>query len=248
VLSGWINLEMKESDRIRKRILDDYYENVYQKFLFGGGAQGKGIAYFEKQVENFWKMPVPRKVLEIGGGSGEHLPFLNYIPTQSYTSLDLRRILTEEHLSKIPIDFKSKITFVEGNAESLPFEDETFDRVFSTCLLHHVDDVLAVLLEARRVTEIGGEIAFILPTDPGILNQFVKRIFSFRKIRKLTNVRPALFYSLEHRNHVLGIMEQISYVFKSDELIFHYRPFSLIKSWNLNLLVVAKVVKLEGSI
>jgi ubiquinone/menaquinone biosynthesis C-methylase UbiE len=234
---------MATSDQIRKRILDDYYLNVYQKFLFGGGAQGKGIAYFEKQVENFWLNPKPTSVLEIGGGSGEHLPFIKYIPTDSYVTFDLRPLLTTDHLRVLSDEFKSKLSFVQGDAHALPFEDESFDRVFTTCLLHHVDDVLAVLLEARRVTEIGGEIAFILPTDPGILNQLVKKIFSFRKIKKLTKIRPQLFYAFEHKNHIQSILEQIRFVYQNDEVEFRYRPFPLIRSWNSNLLVVAKITK-----
>jgi ubiquinone/menaquinone biosynthesis C-methylase UbiE len=229
--------------QIRSEILDEYYKNVYQNFLFGGGAQGFGISYFEKQVERFWNNQQPKKVLEIGGGSGEHLPFINYIPIEKYVSLDLRPILTNAHVSEISEDLKSRLEFIQGNAEFLPFEDSSFDRVFTTCLLHHVDDVLAVLLEIRRVAEIGGEIAFVFPTDPGILNQIVKRVISFRRIRKLTNVQPQLFYALEHRNHVLGIMELIKFVYRSDQLDFKYRPFPLFRSWNLNLLVVAKVIK-----
>ena len=239
---------MKRNDpkEIRSQILDDYYSNVYQKFLFNGGLQGIGITYFEKQVEKHWVQKTPERVLEIGGGSGEHLPFLNYVPSISYTSLDLREILTKDHLNKIPQGLMEKVTFVQGNAEMLPFDDCTFDRVFTTCVLHHVDDVLGVLLEARRVTRVGGEIAFILPTDPGILNQIVKRIISYPKIRSLTDIRPELFYALEHQNHVRGIMDQIRYVFESDNLKFNYRPFGLIRSWNTNLLVVAKIVKGEN--
>jgi ubiquinone/menaquinone biosynthesis C-methylase UbiE len=228
---------------IRGAILDEYYKTIYQRFLFAGGAQGKGIAYFERQIENFWVNLEPKRVLEIGGGSGEHLPFLKYIPTENYTSIDLRPIITEQHLESLSIDLKSKLTFVEGDAENLPFSDSSFDRVFTTCLLHHVDDVLAVLLEARRVTEVGGEIAFIFPTDPGILNQLIKKLISFRKIKKLTKIRPQLFYALEHQNHVLGIIEQIRYVYRLDDLEFNYRPFGILHSWNFNLLVVAKIVK-----
>ena len=228
---------------IKKEILDEYYNNVYQKFLFAGGAQGMGIAYFERQVEKFWESVQPSRVLEIGGGSGEHLPFLKYVPSEKYISIDLRPIVTKEHLETLPKELNSKLSLVEGNAENLPFEDSSFDRVFTTCLLHHVDDVLAVLLEARRVTEVGGEIAFVFPTDPGIFNQLAKRIISFRKIKKLTQIRPQLFYALEHQNHVLGIMEQIRYVYRLDKLDFHYRPFRLVRSWNFNLLVVAKIVK-----
>lgn len=228
---------------IKNRILDEYYNTVYQRFLFAGGAQGKGIDYFERQIENFWVNPQPRRVLEIGGGSGEHLPFLKYIPTEKYTSIDLRPIITQEHLQSLSIELKSKLTFEQGNAENLPFNDSSFDRVFTTCLLHHVDDVIAVLLEARRVTEVGGEIAFVFPTDPGILNQLIKRLISFRKIKKLTKIRPQLFYALEHQNHVLSIIEQIKYVYRFDDLQFKYRPFRIFHSWNFNLLVVAKIVK-----
>jgi hypothetical protein len=108
--------------------------------------------------------------------------------------------------------------------------------------LHHVDDVLAVLLETRRVTEVDGEIAFVFPTDPGLLNQIVKKTISYKKIRKISNVRPALFYALDHKNHVGSIIEQIKFVFQDDLVTFHYRPFFL-KTWNGNLLVVAHVVK-----
>jgi phosphatidylethanolamine/phosphatidyl-N-methylethanolamine N-methyltransferase len=234
---------MNAADQIRKQILDSFYLNVYQKFLFSGGVQGKGIDYFEKQVENFWENPKPQNVLEIGGGSGEHLKFIRYIPTDSYISFDIRPIITKDHLRNLSDEFKSRLSFVEGDAHSLPFKDETFDRVFTTCLLHHVNDVLAVLLEARRVTVIGGELAFLLPMDPGILNQLVKKMVSIRKIKQLTKIRPQLIYALEHKNHVQSILEQIRFVYQLDEVKFNYRPFSFIRSWNFNLLVVVKIVK-----
>jgi len=59
---------MNVADQIRKQILDNYYQNIYQKLLFSGGVQGKGNNYFEKQIENFWENPKPINVLEIGGG------------------------------------------------------------------------------------------------------------------------------------------------------------------------------------
>ncbi len=236
------DFEAKGSE-IRKRILDEHYEFVYEKYLFSGGAQALGIAYFEKQIENFWINATPISVLEIGGGSGEHLPFLNYIPKKKYVSLDLREPRNQRYIESLPSDLKKKLIFIKGDAQDLPFENESFDRVFSTCLLHHVDDVLEIILEAKRVTKHGGEIAFVFPTDPGLLNHFVKRMVSYRKLRKVSSVRPQLIYALEHKNHVFSIMELIKFAFQDDELHFHYRPFAFIKSWNLNLLVVAKIIR-----
>jgi ubiquinone/menaquinone biosynthesis C-methylase UbiE len=227
---------------IRSQILDEYYSNVYQNYLFSKDAQGLGTVFFENSIEKFWNIDSPSKVLEIGGGSGEHLKYLKYVPKESYVSFDLRPQFTDAHVGILSSEFLSKLRFVTGNAESLPFEEFEFDRVFMTCVLHHVDDVLSVLLEARRVSCKGAELVFAFPTDPGLLNQLVKKIISYPKLRKLSKVRPELFYALDHRNHVGSILEQIRYVFKDDKLTFHYSPFKL-RSWNLNLFIVAKVTK-----
>ena len=240
-------LDPKDKNRLsRNEILDQYYSEVYQQYLFGKDLQGFGIRYFESAIEKFWKCQIPKRVLEIGGGSGEHLPYVKYVPQESYTLLDLRPVNTEVHVNQSSVSLIEKTKFVIGNAEELPFDDEHFDRVLSTCLLHHVNDVFTVLQEARRVAKSGGEIAFLIPTDPGVLNRLVKKIVSYPKLRKLSKTRPELFYALDHKNHIGSIIEQIKCVFKNDELKFHFRPF-YVKSWNLNLLTVVHVTKNSSS-
>lgn len=148
--------EESTAQPIRNKILDEYYSEIYQSYLFGKDTQGLGIRYFERSLEKFWSKKIPEKVLEIGGGSGEHLPYVGYVPKTSYTSVDIRNQFVDTHTDKLSFDLINKLDFVVGDAQKLPFPKSTFDRVFSTCLLHHVDDVLAVLLEARRVTVGGG--------------------------------------------------------------------------------------------
>jgi ubiquinone/menaquinone biosynthesis C-methylase UbiE len=232
----------KTSAQMRSEILSEYYSKVYQEYLFGNGPQAAGISYFERAIEKFWMNKDPNKVLEIGGGNGEHLKYLRYIPREEYISLDIREPHTKVHTQALTEEFLSKLRFIKGDAEALPFRSASFDRVYSTCLLHHVDDVLSVLLEAKRVTVSGGEIAFLIPTDPGVLNQLVKRFISYPKMRKLSKIKPELFYAIDHKNHVGSILQIISFVFEKDDLTFHFRPFG-IKSWNLNLIVVAKIIK-----
>ena len=52
-----------------------------------------------------------------------------------------------------------RITFVEGRAESLPFEDASFDALTFTYLLRYVDDPAATMRELARVVRAGGAIA-----------------------------------------------------------------------------------------
>jgi demethylmenaquinone methyltransferase/2-methoxy-6-polyprenyl-1,4-benzoquinol methylase len=57
----------------------------------------------------------------------------------------------------------------QGRAESLPFEDESFDAVTFTYLLRYVDDPAATLRELARVLRPGGKLAsleFFVPPYP----------------------------------------------------------------------------------
>lgn len=49
---------------------------------------------------------------------------------------------------------------VEGSAETLPFEDESFDLVLSLSVLEHVDDPAVATAEAARVLKPGGGFYF----------------------------------------------------------------------------------------
>lgn len=50
---------------------------------------------------------------------------------------------------------------VEADAQSLPFDDESFDAVMLISMLHHVADRAAALAEARRVLKVGGRLVLM---------------------------------------------------------------------------------------
>jgi demethylmenaquinone methyltransferase/2-methoxy-6-polyprenyl-1,4-benzoquinol methylase len=63
----------------------------------------------------------------------------------------------------------AKATFVEGEAERLPFADGELDHLTFTYLLRYVDDPGATLAELARVVRPGGRVAmleFAVPTNP----------------------------------------------------------------------------------
>lgn len=73
----------------------------------------------------------------------------------------------------------ARIELVQGEAESLPFEDGEFDHLTFTYLLRYVEDPQATLTELARVVKPGGRVAsleFMLPPNP--IARFLWRIYT----------------------------------------------------------------------
>jgi ubiquinone/menaquinone biosynthesis C-methylase UbiE len=68
-------------------------------------------------------------------------------------------------------------TFVEGSAESLPFEDSSFDSVTTAFSFHHFPDAMNALREMRRVLKPGGEVYLCDATRNGMLSRAILRGF-----------------------------------------------------------------------
>ena len=77
---------------------------------------------------------------------------------------------------------------VQGNVLNLPFEDETFDLVFSCGVLEYVplDDGLR---EMHRVLKPSGRLVFI-PVKPGFVGAVLEFLYNF-KIHPLESVRSS---------------------------------------------------------
>ena len=99
-------------------------------------------------------------VLEIGGGVGTDLAQFAANGAR-VTDIDL----AEGHLRLAAENFRLRGlngTFIHHDAESLPFEDETFDVVYSNGVLHHTPNTVAVVREIHRVLRPGGHAIVML--------------------------------------------------------------------------------------
>jgi demethylmenaquinone methyltransferase / 2-methoxy-6-polyprenyl-1,4-benzoquinol methylase len=68
-------------------------------------------------------------------------------------------------------ELASHLTFVQGEAERLPFDDGEFDALTFTYLLRYVDDPQATMRELARVVRPGGRIGMVefgVPSAPAL--------------------------------------------------------------------------------
>ena len=71
-----------------------------------------------------------------------------------------------ESAKKVGVDHL--ITYKPFNAEKMPFEDESFDAIFLSGTLHHIDDEQAAFRESVRVLKPDGIICIFEPNSLAI--------------------------------------------------------------------------------
>lgn len=100
------------------------------------------------------------RVLDVGCGQGIDV-YRYALAGADVTGIDLtpRHVeLAQAHVAAMGLEAE----VVQGDAEQLPFSDESFDRASSNGVLHHTPDMPAALREIQRVLTPGGEARVIV--------------------------------------------------------------------------------------
>ena len=128
-------------------------------------------------------------VLDVGTGTGQlAIGFAEGIPAASVVGLDLSPVALEvarENAQKSPAS--SRVSFKEGNAEDMPFEDDTFDLAISGNTLHLLKDPVSMFNEIQRVLKPGGRflVGDFRRSWLGILTEHVRSAYSAKEARDL---------------------------------------------------------------
>jgi phosphatidylethanolamine/phosphatidyl-N-methylethanolamine N-methyltransferase len=223
--------------------LEYWYKNNYNEINATAVPDSVSNKILHRLIEKPFKSNEGMNILEVGANKGEHAPFVaeNYL---SYLMTDIRMVASPTTIASG--NNAEKVSFQVADVHSLPFEDNRFDRVISTCLFHHLDHPMDALREVRRVTKVNGTVSILIPNDPGILYRTLRGLTTLRTARKKGLLQDAqFFHALEHRNHYLQLQTLIDYAFRDDGITKSYFPLK-IKSYNLNALTAVHVEKLTS--
>lgn len=110
-----------------------------------------------------------QRVLDVGCGPGAHLGIFaeQVAPDGEVVGLDIsaERLEVAAELNAHEISAE-RVALREGDLHELPFDGGTFDMVWTSLVLHHEDDPVAVVRELARVVGAGARVA-VMDSDGG---------------------------------------------------------------------------------
>ena len=144
-------------------------------------------------------------VLDLGTGPG-YLPIeiVKRSPSITVDGIDLcRKLIYMARANAVTADVADRLNFEIGNAARLRFDDNSYDMVISTGMLHMLKDPVKVLKECYRVLKLGGETWIYDPAQ--VSSQIDKRKwkasftfgekFIYRLFTLYTKINPPYTYN-----------------------------------------------------
>ena len=210
----------------------------------------------KKIVAHLRDRPNP-KVLDIGCGRKSDIG--RYLKSKNHPALIHGADLDEYSLKNTDVD-----ELFICDAADMPFDDNTYDAVFSQFLLEHVQDSQETLDSIARVTAKGGLATLIIPnpTSPAStvakLTPYSFHLFFKRHIQKYDNVSEDTFptvFAFKSIKYLRGQMEaagftDIEFAYIPEMYFrFRYRPIMIrLAMLYTNLLNGLKLDLLKSSV
>jgi ubiquinone/menaquinone biosynthesis C-methylase UbiE len=155
-----ITLEIKSMMVQNKKAEIDFFDKFGVQLDYDVFDE-KGYKRIIDEFLQYFTITPGMKVLDFGCGTGAFTARFSSFPFELY-GIDISSECIRYASKKYPT-----INFKTGDVEHTGFENDTFDIVLMSGLLHHFPDFFRVVSEAKRILKPGGK---ILAYDPNRAN------------------------------------------------------------------------------
>ncbi|WP_416261744.1 class I SAM-dependent methyltransferase [Gibbsiella quercinecans] len=156
-------------------------------------AQGKDL----QRLAALLAAEAGARVLDLGCGAG-HASFTAAASAAQVVAYDLSAQMLEVVRQAAAEKGLGNIVQQQGVAESLPFDDASFDIVISRYSAHHWHDVGQALREVKRVLKPGGKVVLMDVVSPGhpLLDVYLQTVEVLRDTSHVRDYAPGEWLSM----------------------------------------------------
>lgn len=151
-------------------------------------------------------------VLDVGTGTGTlALEFARSLPGIEVVGLDLSKVVLElARENAQDSDVSSRVSFEHGDAEEMPFEDETFDLVVSSNTLHLIKNPIRMSDEIQRVLNPKGKflISDFRRSWLGLFGGHLRASYTPHEVRELLSKSSLKHWQVQDRFFWLTIISK----------------------------------------
>lgn len=232
------------SEPLRKRAEKEFHDD----FFCGKQIRKAQVKFYDQKITDFLLKYAylqmgsleNKRILYYGCGVNKE-PLLNFISQGAYVvAVDLsseainimKGFINEQGVNK-------KAEALEMDAENLSFGDATFDVVFGTAVLHHLD-IIKSSAEIIRVLKIGGKAIFVEPLGMNPLINLYRLMTPKDRTKdehplkhRDLNLLKKNFSNYKQQNFYFLSLLAFFWKFIKNNTLFHYSLKILIKLDNL---------------
>lgn len=220
------------------------FSDVYDIINYGSALQSALMRTSHRLLEKSFEMHAHfSRVLEIGAGTGEHLPFVRHT-FDHYLLSDLDPKTLQIAKRKLAGKYVGKLSFHAQLGSTLAFSDNAFDRLVATHVLEHIYQPHLALREWYRVVKHGGVLSILIPTDPGVAWR-LGRYLGPRRNALAQGIAYDYVMAREHVNSCNNLIALLRYYFPNSKESWWPFPISSI---DLNLFIVFHITVNKDSV
>ncbi len=157
----------------KQDLVDDVFHKVAERYDVMNDVMSAGLHRVWKNALVSTLRPSktrPFHLLDVAGGTGDVAFRVMEAAgeTAQATVLDINGEMLAVGRDRTPAEFRERIEFVQGNAETLPFPDASFDAYTIAFGIRNVPRISLALEEAHRVLKRGGRLLVLEFSQPDV--------------------------------------------------------------------------------
>ena len=145
----------KVSPNAKTSSVQELFSNVAKEYDLMNDLMSLGShRLWKKELINMMNIQITDSIVDVGSGTGDLINLiLKKKLIKNIYSVDLNKEMLKYGKKRFN---NKKIKFIEANAESLPFENNYFDKYIISFCLRNVTNIRKALKEAYRILKPGG--------------------------------------------------------------------------------------------